>query len=231
MAGDPLPAFLESVPTRVFAAGDPLFQQVRGLSEPAWARALAAHTAHFTFGENVGQPGCAIAAMGFIGCRRGNQSRSHGGRTCPSPPATCYTTVAVGQLRATHDGVEYGMKSKAFDDLDLWSLPERAVSPSSSWRGARRYPKDQLTGAGWRLRDAREVTRTLWTYRQYLQESRGEIGLYEARLRRCAHRMVQRAQRGLLGQRSPGLSRTTPGSAGGCRPVWESCRSRTSTRP
>jgi hypothetical protein len=180
VAGDPLPTWLECVPTRVFIDGDPLFQQVRGLTEPEWARTIRDHTAHFTYGENVGQPGCSIPddGIGWLPTRQ-PVVLSWWPYTALGDARAPFTTVLQWDSYSvrTYNGIEYGMKSKAFEDLDLWSLPERGSFSLELAAGSPSVPRNELETHGWRLRDPREVTRTLWTYRRYIQDSQGEIGL------------------------------------------------------
>ena len=47
----------QAVPVRVFIDTDPVFTQIRHLTDPAARERALQHTAFFSFGENVGQAG------------------------------------------------------------------------------------------------------------------------------------------------------------------------------
>ena len=62
---NPLRAWMDHVPVRVLVDTDPVFTQIRHLSRPDAHAMAARHTAFFSFGENIGRPGCTIPPDGF----------------------------------------------------------------------------------------------------------------------------------------------------------------------
>jgi hypothetical protein len=53
-------------PVRVYLETDPVFEQIRvAEGDPRAIEALAEHTHHFTYGENLGQPDCPIPLLKF----------------------------------------------------------------------------------------------------------------------------------------------------------------------
>jgi len=73
-----------------------------------------------------------------------------------------------------YEGEEYGQK-----DVEFWriaALPTRVESCLEIALGGA-APYDQIRDAGWQLADAAAVTATPWTYRDYIQQSRGEFSV------------------------------------------------------
>lgn len=165
---------------RVFIDTDPGFTQFTMSPTPVAARAgyaspLAFHE-HFTYGTRIGRADCPIPTHGINWqpmrppvCLDLLPPRF-------TPDAPCFTTVMSWTSRAAvvHDGVEYGQK-----DVEFWriaDLPSR-VGDCLEIALAKAAPRDRIAAAGWRLADAREVTATTGTYRDYIARSRGEFSV------------------------------------------------------
>lgn len=144
------------------------------LQHMAWTRA---HDAFFTFGENVGAPGCRIACEEFdwqptrqpivLECFEPLRERL-------STRRRVLTTVGSwepAKWGPTIDGVRCGGKAAEFERM--LELPAKSVLPLElALSGA--VPTDRLERAGWLLRDAWSVSRDPWVYRRHLAESFGE---------------------------------------------------------
>jgi hypothetical protein len=154
---------------------DPLFTQLGRFG----GEALHEHDAHFSYGANIGLPGCRVPTRGI--------------RWLPTvPPVVAdiwhaapaggehglFTTVAhwtaYGAVRL--NGERFGQKEPEF--LRFMDLPahttqrlELAVSGLSP--GVRQ----ELESAGWSIRDAGPVTRDVETLAAYLGRSRGEFSV------------------------------------------------------
>lgn len=140
---------------------------------------LDAHIAHFTFGENLGRPGCLVPAP--------ERFRFHPTRQpvvldfwegFPVAPGAPFTTI--GNWRQpwrtiTLDGVTYRW-SKHLEFERFLALPRRTSQPFelalSSFT-----PDDRATleTHGWRVVEALSVSQDLDAYREYIGASRGEF--------------------------------------------------------
>ena len=93
----------------------------------------------------------------------------------PAPEAP-FTTVMNWQ---SHDpfsyrGTVYGQKDVEF--IKFLDLPGRTTAPMEIAVSGD-IPTQRLTGAGWRVRNAQEVTASYESFRQYLEASRGEFSV------------------------------------------------------
>jgi hypothetical protein len=152
---------------------DPMFTQV----ERFGAKVLNDYDVHFSYGANIGRPGCTIPTAGvdWIGTVPPVVPELW---ACATPAADApFTTIgnwgAYGGV--THEGVHYGQKDEEF--LRLLDLPSRTRHPLElAISGAGEATRDRLRGAGWRVRDAgEEVSTDVATYRAYVRGSRGEF--------------------------------------------------------
>jgi hypothetical protein len=74
-----------------------------------------------------------------------------------------------------YEGVEYGQK-----DVEFWriaDLPTRVGPIFEIALAGDSAPRARIAAAGWRIADPREVTATIWTYRDYIAQSRGEFSV------------------------------------------------------
>jgi hypothetical protein len=174
---NPMRPWLDAIPERVLVDTDPLFTQVRHLND-AEARALASrHTAFFTFGENIGAPGCRIPADGFP-WKPTRQPivpdvwpRTAGIRDAPLTSVL----VWVSYPPAVHNGQRYGLKDESFEPYR--GLPARCAERFELGLGGDREVRDALAERGWTIDDPREATRDPWTFQRYIQSSKAEFGI------------------------------------------------------
>jgi GT2 family glycosyltransferase len=164
----------------VYVETDPCELQVELAEHRAETIAiLEPHAAFFTFGENLGQPGCGLpVAEGFtfLPTRQPVLVDLWEARGLPAGPA--FTTI--GNWRqdwrdVTLDGETYRW-SKHHEFLKFLDLPRVSGVPfelalSSIDDGDR----DLLAQHGWGIRNGLEVSRNLDTYRGYIAGSRGEF--------------------------------------------------------
>jgi hypothetical protein len=174
---NPLRPWCLDVPARALVDTDPVFTQVRHLQDPAARRLASQHTAFFTFGENFGRSGCGIPDDG-LPWRPTRQPVVLGAwPVTPGPARGKFTTVLQWDSYRVrvHEGRRYGMKSDSFGPY--WDLPRRAGLHFELAVGSESAPRERLRDMGWSVRDPLEVTRDLWTYREYLQQSRAEFAV------------------------------------------------------
>lgn len=173
----PLRPWLQDIPVRVLIDADPVFTQIRHLTDNnARTRALQ-HTAFFSFGENIGLAGCSVPDDGLPW-----QATRHPiflaawPRTSPPAQGKFTTVMQWDSYRAqTYDGHRYGLKSDSFSPyLDL---PQRAGRIFELAVGSTTAPRALLADNKWDLRDPLEPSRHPWTYQDYIQGSRAEFSV------------------------------------------------------
>ncbi len=142
---------------------------------------LEAHAAHFSFGENLGNPDCGLPVSDrftFLPTRQPvvlDFWERYGERT-----GTAFTTVGNWEQawREVHFGGDAYHWSKHHEFLKVIDLPSRTEQPlelalSSSSIGPEQ--RELLERNGWLLRDALEFSLDLDAYRDYIGSSRGEF--------------------------------------------------------
>jgi hypothetical protein len=159
---------------RVLIDLDPLFTQV----DLFGSKLVDDYHYHFSYGSNIGKPGCAIPTNGVDWIPMVPpvvpELWSDGAQLAKD---AAFTTIgnwsAYGAI--TYKGEHFGQKDEEF--LRLINLPsytpqklELAIS------GADEDVRKQLKQAGWSVRDAgQEVSTDINTYRNYIISSRGEL--------------------------------------------------------
>lgn len=174
---NPLRAWLEEVPTRVLIDTDPVFTQIRHLTEPAAHRLAALHTSFFSFGENFGKSECTVPDDGFPWQATRQPIVLEAWAVEPGPREGSFTTVMQWDSYAHRDykGLRYGMKSESF--TSFIDLPNQCSADLELALGSPNAPRQTLLDAGWRLRDPLEVTLDPRTYQEYLKASKGEFSI------------------------------------------------------
>jgi hypothetical protein len=158
---------------RVAIDTDPVFTQVGG---HGLAGQFSGYHILFTFGENVHRPGCAMPTAGQRWLPTRQPVVLDLWPVGPPNPSAPFTTVmnwsAYGDRE--HAGRVYGQKDREFEPF--FALPRRTgeameIAVGSPPPGV----ADRLAAGGWRLADPLAVTRTPWTYQDYLRDSRAEF--------------------------------------------------------
>jgi hypothetical protein len=170
------PWFLQ-VPHRVLVDTDPVFTQVRHLTDPASRETALQHTAFFSFGENIGSDAGRIPddQLNWLPTRQPVVLDAW--PLTPGPRNGKFTTVMQWdsyQSRA-YNGVEYGMKSASFQPF--MELPGSTGQTLELALGSDVAPRQQLLEAGWSLRNPLEVTRDPSSYQHYIQQSKAEFSV------------------------------------------------------
>jgi hypothetical protein len=170
------PWFLQ-VPQRVLVDTDPVFTQVRHLTDPASRATALQHTAFFSFGENIRSDAGRIPDDQLDWLPTRQPVVLDAWPVTPGPRNGKFTTVMQWdsyQPRA-YDGVEYGMKSVSFRPyMDLPGSTEQSLELAL---GSDAAPRQQLLAAGWSLRNPLEVTRDPSSYQHYIQQSKAEFSV------------------------------------------------------
>ena len=167
---------------QMFIDGDPMFCQVN-LLDPAhadYAARVRAHDSHFTFGLNVGGPGCLAPDTGIhwkktvqpIALDQWPAQDDAGG-----PVPDRFTTVMNW---ASYDPIEwqgkpYGQKDLEFERFKL--LPKHTTQRLEMAMGqgvGSRRPTEELRALGWIIHEAGDVLPDHRSYHEFLRTSKAE---------------------------------------------------------
>lgn len=172
---NPLRDWAQQCPIRVFIDTDPAFTQVRSLTEDAAHDLIGQHNAHFTFAELVHDPASSVPDDGTAWAPTRQPLVLDAWPARPPIPQGSWTTVMQWESYPSVEwqGRSFGTKSSSF--LDYITLPELVAENFELALGGGSAPRDQLTSRGWSLANPLEVTRTPWTYQDYLAGSKGEF--------------------------------------------------------
>jgi hypothetical protein len=170
------------VPVRIYLETDPVLPQI----EIAQGRRftidlLNAHTHHFTYGENLGAPGCGVPTTSFPYQPMRQpvvldwwDSPENG----PVPDGWRFTTVA--SWKQTGKDIEWKGEtyrwSKHYEFLKFLDLPRRTgLTFELALACGDREALELLSGHGWKVVDALALSKDLFRYRDYIRGSRAEF--------------------------------------------------------
>lgn len=163
------------VPCRLYVDTDPGYIQMRvAEGNQKDIDHLERHTHHFSFGYNIGKPGCSIPTGGFDWLPTCQPIVTELWPVVPGPGDTgSFTTVLKWQSYdpVEHDGETYGLKNEEF--IKFIDLPGR-VACSIELAMAGNPPVSDLEAKGWLVRNARSISDSIDHYRRYIQESTAE---------------------------------------------------------
>jgi hypothetical protein len=141
------------------------------------AAMIRGHDVFFSFAENIGRPECVIPAAGLTWHPTRHPIVLADWPWSEPPAAGAFTTVMSWKIDVTPPvigGRVYG--GKDVELTKILTLPQRTSRPLEiALAGA--APRQQLTAAGWHLRDARAASATPELYQDYLAGSRGELSV------------------------------------------------------
>ena len=179
------------VPVRIYLETDPVMRQIEVVRGDRKAiDLLAAHTHHFTYGENLGAPDCGVPVTRFnyLPTRQPivldwwtpdwRLSSDVNGR--PNIPAR-FTTIA--KWRQPGKDIEWNGEtyswSKHVEFLKFIDLPRRTQQEfelALAWENEKDEEViPQLTSFGWNVVDAISLSLDIVPYRDYILGSRGEF--------------------------------------------------------
>lgn len=175
----------ERIPVKVLIDSDPMYTQsdipryLRGEADEKAVKNIEnmrRHDVFFSFGENVGRPGCLVPA-GVFDWRPTRQpivldAWAGGGRY----GREVFTTVLSWQPKEKGpevDGVRYGGKNMEFEKI--MDLPQKTSAVLELALGGGRPPRELLEEKGWKLVDGFAMSQTPWRYRDYIFESMAEF--------------------------------------------------------
>jgi hypothetical protein len=185
-AVNPVRSWWDAIPVRILVDTDPAFTQLRHLQEDAAAEGAAAegaarYTHFFSFGHNIGRPGCRVPDDGRPWQPTRQPVVLDAWPLTPGPARGAWTTLMQWDSypERRHEGVVYAMKSASFQPY--MDLPRRAPGRRLALAvGNPSTPRATLAGHGWELLDPLPISADPWTFQAFVQESRGEFSVAKA---------------------------------------------------
>jgi hypothetical protein len=160
---------------RVFVDVDPGFTQISlAVGAADLARTVDRCDRLFTIAQRLGAPDCPIPAAGRVWLRtRPPVALPHW--PLAEGPASHFTSVMHwrGFRDVTYEGVTYGQKDREFPKFQ--ELPRLTAQPFRIALAG--TPPETLTPYGWEVVPAGVPSRTPWSYRSFIQQSRAEFGV------------------------------------------------------
>ncbi len=183
------------VPVRIYLETDPVLPQIEvAQGSRSTIELLEAHTHLFSYGENLGRPGCGVPVERFMYRPTRQPVVLDWWTPSMAPSSPCFTTIASWR----QSGKDFDWKgetytwSKHHEFLKIIDLPRRTAQPlelalllprSTTSDGDEWVVKDDeevealrlLRSNGWRIIDALSLSRKPIPYRDYIVSSRGEF--------------------------------------------------------
>ncbi|MEM6822168.1 MAG: hypothetical protein AAF558_09530 [Verrucomicrobiota bacterium] len=164
---------------QMFIDGDPLFTQIGLLdgNNSSYAERLRAHDSHFSFGLNLGNPGCQVPKTG-IQWRPTLQPVDLDYWTFEDQPGSNeFTTVMnwVSYPPKEWDGKSFGQKDVEF--LRFIELPQKTPQSFTIAMGqgiGKTRPTKHIQDCGWSIVEPDQVLPDHKTYHEFLSRSRAE---------------------------------------------------------
>jgi hypothetical protein len=174
---NPLRPWLAKIPVRALVDTDPVFTQIRHLTNPEALAAARAHTHFLTFGENFGRTGGRVPDDGLPWRRTRQPVVLDAWPVTTGPVAGPFTTVMQWKAYEprTYQGVSYGMKSESLGAY--FDLPAQAGCRMEIALAGGGAPRQQLLANGWQLPDPIESTRDPWVYQEFIRRSKAEFSV------------------------------------------------------
>jgi len=171
---NPLREEFLKIPIRVFIDTDPVFTQVRHLTESVAFNRAKKHNLFFTYGENFGKLNCSIPDDGFNWQPTRQPVFLKAWKYSQGNKNAKWTTVMQWDSYKSreYNGKTFGMKSSSFQEY--MNLPGKLTDNLELAIGSATAPKQKLSDAGWHIVDPLTVTFNQATYQHYLQQSKGE---------------------------------------------------------
>lgn len=172
---NPLRSWCLKIPCRLLIDTDPVFTQIKHLTDPMQLQAASQHTQFASFGENFGKKNCTIPDDGFpwvptrqpVYMKAWQQQEVNKNKNWTT--VMQWDSYKVGE----YGGKKYGMKSTSFQDY--FHLP--GVVSTDVFEialGSASAPKTRLQTFGWKIVDPLSISKTPQDFQQYINASKGE---------------------------------------------------------
>jgi hypothetical protein len=173
------PTLFEAIPRRVYLDLDPAFNQLWHAVEGIDMR-FEGHTHFVTVGCSIGTPECDVPTCGRTWLPTLQPIMLADWPVTPGRPGAAWTTVGNwrGYGSIEYRGVRYGQKVHSFRRfMELPGRTRARFRPALSIHPAEVNDLDALRANGWDLADPAAVAGTPDRYRQFIQGSKGELGI------------------------------------------------------
>jgi hypothetical protein len=164
---------------QMFIDGDPMFAQV-ALLDPKhadYSARVRAHDSHFTFGLNVGGPGCLAPDTGIRWKKTVQPVALDQWPLQSDEGLDRFTTVMnwSSYLPIEFQGKPYGQKNLEFEKFKLLPrrTPQRLEMAMGHGIGSTR-PTEELRSLGWIILEAGDILPDHRSYREFLRTSKAE---------------------------------------------------------
>jgi hypothetical protein len=174
-----------AIPLKLFLDGDPMFTQIGLANDPdsEYAKRVASHERHFSFGLNIGQKGCEVPTAGLhwrptvqpIALDYWNPASP--APTMPHIADGAWTTVMNWASYAPKDfqGKKYGQKDIEFERfLDLPQISDEKFVLAMGQGVGNKRPTTMLESKGWNIIEPDTYLPDYTTYHEFLSRSKGE---------------------------------------------------------
>ncbi len=177
---NPIRPWLEEIPLRVLIDQDPVFTQIKNLTNRNALERSNKHNKFFTFGENFGTLQSKIPDDGFPWQPTRPPIFLNQWPVLPLQASLKYTTVMQWRSYKSieYNHIYYGMKNDSFikfidlpSKIDSSSIFELAIS------GLLDKDFNILAKSGWKILNPAKLSLTPWTYQQYIQQSKVEFSV------------------------------------------------------
>lgn len=174
---NPLRDWTKKISVRVMIDTDPVFTQIRNFTEPERRNRALEHNVFFTFGENFGRSDCSIPDDGFSWQPTRQPVVITAWQVAPAPVSGKFTTVMQWDSYPPREfeGKRYGLKSDSF--TPFFTLPQETGQSFELAIGSSSAPRDLLRENGWSVRDPLEISKGVWDYQRYIQQSKAEFSV------------------------------------------------------
>ena len=166
----------ERIPQRVYVDEDPAFTQIKAAHDRKTLQFLTSHTHMFSYGRNIGKPGCRLPTLGLKWQTCCQPVVLHEWPMRFSARATRFTTVMswASYSSVRFRGETYGQKDVELSKfIRLPTLTSQGLELAVGGDVALK----KLTPHGWHIVEPFGVSRTVDTYRDYIRRSRGEFSI------------------------------------------------------
>jgi len=174
-----------AIPLKLFLDGDPMFTQIGLATDPEseYAKRVASHERHFSFGMNIGQEDCEVPTAGLhwrptvqpIALDYWNPASP--APTMPHIADGAWTTVMNWASYAPKDfqGKKYGQKDIEFERfLDLPQISDEKFVLAMGHGVGNKRPTEMLESKGWNIIEPDTYLPDYTTYHEFLSRSKGE---------------------------------------------------------
>ena len=174
---NPLREWAMEVPVRMLVDQDPVFTQIRNITDPQRAAFARQHNAFATFAENIDSSECKVPDDGIDWQPTRQPVMVSEFPVTHGPESGAFTTVMQWESYPSLEfgDLSFGMKSASFEEY--LSLPRATDVRLELAVGAPEPVRSRLEDAGWFTMDPRPATRSVRTYMDFIRASKGEFGI------------------------------------------------------